>query len=205
MDHLHGLQKTSNYWQSLGTLLAHFHKNPQPLYDGEKGPIHGLDRDNYCGRNRQVNRFNTDGHAFFSDHRLQYQARLVYDNGFLGRPWIIHIESICEQLSELIPVQPVSLIHGDLWSGNLLINAEGEAALIDSAFYYGWLEADIAMTLLFGGFPADFYHAYNETWPLEAHWRNRVELYNLYHLLNHLNIFGVNYLEQVQSTISRYV
>ena len=145
-----------------------------------------------------------DGHAFFCDYRLLNQARLAYDNGFLESPWIIFIESICERLTELIPTQPASLLHGDLWSGNLLVNEEGLPALIDPAVYYGWREADIAMTFLFGGFPHDFYNSYNEIWSLESDWRKRVPLYNLYHLLNHLNIFGVSYLEQVQSTISRY-
>ena len=85
-----------------------------------------------------------------------------------------------------------------------MVNEKGLPALIDPAVYYGWREADIAMTFLFGGFPHDFYNSYNEIWPLESDWRKRVPLYNLYHLLNHLNIFGVSYLEQVQSTISRY-
>ncbi|MBE87789.1 MAG: ketosamine-3-kinase [Verrucomicrobiales bacterium] len=204
MDYVHGHEQSSNYWQSLGTDLAQLHRAPQPPQTSNEGPMYGLDRDNYCGKGRQLNHFCVDGHAFFSDYRLLHQARLAYDNGFLESPWIIYIESICERLTELIPAQPVSLLHGDLWSGNLLVNTEGQPCLIDPAVYYGWREADIAMTLLFGGFPHDFYNSYHETWPLETDWRKRVPLYNLYHLLNHLNIFGVSYLEQVQSTISRY-
>ncbi|MDG2471576.1 MAG: fructosamine kinase family protein [Pseudomonadales bacterium] len=204
MDYLYSQGQSANYWQSLGTQLAELHRAPQPLQSGIERPIYGLDRDNYCGKGRQFNHLCVDGHAFFCDYRLLNQARLAYDNGYLESPWIIHIESICERLTDLIPAQPVSLLHGDLWSGNLLINAKGQPALIDPAVYYGWREADIAMTLLFGGFPHDFYSCYHETWPLEPGWRKRVPLYNLYHLLNHLNIFGVSYLEQVQSTISRY-
>ena len=207
MDYLYGQGQSANYWQSLGTQLAKLHRAPQPPQPpqrGFEGPMFGLDHDNYCGKGRQFNALCVDGHAFFSDYRLLNQARLAYDNGFLESPWIIYIESICERLTELIPAQPVSLLHGDLWSGNLLVNAKGQPALIDPAVYYGWREADIAMTLLFGGFPHDFYSCYHETWPLEPDWRKRVPLYNLYHLLNHLNIFGVSYLEQVQSTISRY-
>lgn len=204
MDYLYGHGQSADYWQSLGSQLAKLHRAPQPPQAGNEDPMYGLDRDNYCGKGRQLNQLCVDGHAFFCDYRLLNQARLAYDNGFLESPWIIYLESICERLTELIPTQPASLLHGDLWSGNLLVNKKGLPALIDPAVYYGWREADIAMTLLFGGFPHDFYNSYNEIWPLEYDWRNRVPLYNLYHLLNHLNIFGVSYLEQVQSTISRY-
>ncbi|RZV55671.1 MAG: fructosamine kinase, partial [Pseudomonadales bacterium] len=97
-----------------------------------------------------------------------------------------------------------SLLHGDLWPGNILVDEHGRPALIDPAVYYGWRESDIAMTLLFGGLPHEFYRSYEACWPMEADWRSRVQLYNLYHLLNHLNIFGETYLAQVQDAIARY-
>lgn len=215
MEYIPSQQQTATYWSTLATQLADLHRNSHtPLNSSSprtqahedapnKAPF-GLEHNNYCGDNPQLNGWFADGHAFFSDQRLLQQARLAFDNGYLESPWVIHIESICERLTELIPVQPPSLLHGDLWSGNVLVDDKGQPALIDPAVYYGWREADIAMTLMFGGLPHDFYLAYDEAWPMEANWRNRVPLYNLYHLLNHLNIFGVSYLEQVQSTIGRY-
>ena len=215
MEYIPSQQQTTNYWHTLATQLADLHRNvnnslnhgsthTQTQENTADQQTFGLEHNNYCGDNAQHNGWFNDGHVFFSEQRLLQQARLAFDNGYLESPWIIHIESICERLTELIPVQPPSLLHGDLWSGNVLVDDKGQPALIDPAVYYGWREADIAMTLMFGGLPHDFYLAYDEAWPMEAHWRNRVPLYNLYHLLNHLNIFGVSYLEQVQSTIGRY-
>ena len=217
IEYIPSQQQTANYWTTLATELAELHRNSTSSLQGNQLSTHyesqsgltsrkpfGLEHDNYCGDNPQLNGWFEDGHAFFSDQRLLQQARLAFDNGYLESPWVIHIESICERLTELIPTQPPSLLHGELWSGNVLVDDKGQPALIDPAVYYGWREADIAMTLMFGGLPHDFYLAYDEVWPMEAHWRNRVPLYNLYHLLNHLNIFGVSYLEQVQSTIGRY-
>lgn len=215
MEYISESRQGHDYWTTLATQLASLHQhtvNGAFLDDvgGEppQGPIDnssfGLEHNNYCGDNQQVNGWFDDGHEFFSDQRLLYQARMAFDNGYLESPWVIHIESICERLTELIPAQPSSLLHGDLWPGNILSDERGQPALIDPAVYYGWREADIAMTLLFGGLPHEFYLAYDEAWPMEPRWRSRVPLYNLYHLLNHLNIFGVSYLEQVQGTISRY-
>ena len=218
MEYIPSQQQTATYWVTLAAQLAEQHRNLSGgLYDGQSyqdkssqpipsvdKPCFGLDHNNYCGDNSQVNGWFDDGHVFFSDQRLLFQARLAFDNGYLESSSVIHIESICKRLSELIPVQPPSLLHGDLWSGNILVDDKGQPALIDPAVYYGWREADIAMTLLFGGLPHDFYLAYDEAWPMAPNWRNRVPLYNLYHLLNHLNFFGVSYLQQVQNTIGRY-
>jgi protein-ribulosamine 3-kinase len=211
IEHIASKQQTSDYWRVFASQLADLHRNntsqdktsqsdltPRP-------PRFGLEHDNYCGENPQLNGWYNDGHAFFSEQRLLHQAQLALDNGFLEFQWVTYIESICKRLPELIPTQPSSLLHGDLWSGNLLVDEHGQPALIDPAVYYGWREADIAMTLMFGGLPHEFYLAYDEAWPMEAQWRNRVPLYNLYHLLNHLNIFGLSYSEQVKDTIGRYV
>ncbi len=200
-------RQRKDYWAVLASEVAQLHQYHLSHSGFETRPAHhvfGLEYNNYCGASLQVNGWFDNGHEFFCDQRLLYQARLAFDNGYLESPWVILIESICERLTELIPVQPASLLHGDLWSGNILVDENGEPALIDPAAHYGWREADIAMTLLFGGLPHEFYVTYDEEWPMETHWRARVPLYNLYHLLNHLNIFGVSYLEQVQTTISRY-
>ena len=209
MEYIASKQQTATYWTTLAAQMAELHGSNIQNQTTQEEPVatqsqFGLEHNNYCGDNTQVNGWFDDGHSFFSDQRLLYQARKAFDNGYLESPWIIHIESICERLTELVPTQPPSLLHGDFWSGNVLVDDEGLPALIDPAVYYGWREADVAMSLMFGGFPHEFYLAYDEAWPMESNWRNRVPLYNLSHLLNHLNIFGVSYLEQVQKTIGRY-
>ena len=210
MEYIEEARQANNYWSTLASQLAALHQYPLTGHSQSQSQSQsqsesfGLEHDNYCGDNRQANGWYEDGHQFFSDQRLLHQARQAFDNGYLESPWVIHIESICERLPELIPAQPPALLHGDLWSGNILGDEYGQPTLIDPAVYYGWREADIAMTLLFGGLPHEFYLAYEEAWPMEPRWRSRVPLYNLYHLLNHLNIFGISYLEQVQSTIGRY-
>lgn len=207
MEYISEARQAHNYWSTLAEQMAELHKHSLAETASLKhagSELFGLEHNNYCGDNLQVNGWFEDGHQFFSDQRLLYQARLAFDNGYLESPWIIHIESICERITELVPAQPPSMLHGDLWSGNILGDERGQPVLIDPAVYYGWREADIAMTLLFGGLPHEFYVAYEEAWPMEPRWRSRVPLYNLYHLLNHLNIFGVSYLEQVQTTIGRY-
>ena len=95
-------------------------------------------------------------------------------------------------------------LHGDLWSGNFLVGGDGHAVVIDPAVYYGSREAELAMPLLFGGFPAEFFDAYCEAWPLDEGWRERVELYKLYHLLNHLNLFGAGYLDSCLEIVKRF-
>jgi fructosamine-3-kinase len=114
------------------------------------------------------------------------------------------VENLTAQLKDLIPVEPASLLHGDLWSGNAITNSQGGPAIIDPAAHYGWAEAELAMTTLFGAFPNAFYQAYEEVRPLEPGYYARFPLYNLYHLLNHLNIFGRGYLGQVQAILRRF-
>ncbi|MGB5324282.1 MAG: fructosamine kinase family protein [Pseudomonadales bacterium] len=196
--------QASDYWQVLAARLADLHRHSPAGQAASLGSPYGLENDNWCGAQRQHNGWFEDGHEFFAEQRLLHQARIAFDNGYLESPWVISVESICERLTELVPWQPASLLHGDLWPGNILVDPQGQPALIDPATYYGWREADIAMTLLFGGLPHEFYRHYESCWPMEPGWRSRVALYNLYHLLNHLNIFGETYLAQVQDAIARY-
>ena len=219
MEHITSKQQSSDYWRIFASQLADLHRSylrqdsQQDRFHNDVSkqskitpdmPCYGLEHSNYCGESPQLNGWFEDGHAFFSEQRLLHQAKLALDNGLLESQWVTYIESICKRLADLIPEQPPSLLHGDLWSGNVLVDEHGQPALIDPAVYYGWREADIAMTLLFGGLAHEFYLAYDEAWPMETNWRNRVPLYNLYHLLNHLNIFGPTYAEQVKDTIARY-
>ncbi len=112
-----------------------------------------------------------------------------------------------DRLDDLLaaPEEPPCILHGDLWSGNYMTGPQGQAAIIDPAAYYGHREADLAMTQLFGGFTAEFYRAYEEEWPLPTGSKQRLDIYRLYHLLNHLNLFGGSYLGGCMETIRQYV
>lgn len=168
------------------------------------GPSFGYNQTTYCGLSRQSNDKMSDGHAFFAEHRLLLQGAWAFDAGHLTRPHMRQLERLCDRLPELIPEQPPSLIHGDLWSGNVLFDAGGQPVLIDPAVSWSWAEADLAMTRLFGGFDARFHDAYQAHRPLEPGFHQRVPIYNLYHLLNHLNLFGGGYRSSVLSVLKGF-
>ncbi|MBK9710186.1 MAG: fructosamine kinase family protein [Kouleothrix sp.] len=182
----------------LGTALAALHRSTAPAY--------GLDHDNYIGATPQPNGWAGSWLEFFRERRLRFQADLARRQG----RWTPQRERLMERLLGRLDrwidgraVQP-SLLHGDLWGGNFIVGPGGAPALIDPAAYYGDREADLAFTALFGGFPEAFYQAYAAAWPLPAGWRERQDLYNLYHLLNHLNLFGEGYGSQVDQVLRRY-
>ncbi len=185
------------YWDDFGRRLAQLHNHIADSF--------GFPHDNFLGTTPQPNPPTPDGFEFFAVHRLEFQARLAHERGILPTGDRDRIHKLARGLRERIPEQPASLIHGDLWSGNALTGPSGEPAIIDPAAHYGWAEAELGMTELFGGFPDRFFAAYLETRPLESGWRERLPIYNLYHLLNHLNLFGEGYLGQVQAILSRYV
>ncbi len=188
---------TSGVAEALGRGLAALHRVTAASY--------GLDHDNYIGANRQPNRQSEDWISFFGEQRLGFQMELARRNGYLTPTRARWLEKLLVRLGDWLPRQPpASLLHGDLWGGNWLTTGSGEPALIDPAVYYGHHEAELAFTELFGGFPAPFYRAYQEAWPLEAGYEERKEIYNLYHLLNHLNMFGEGYGGQVDSILRRF-
>ncbi|TXL12409.1 hypothetical protein BMR05_15450 [Methylococcaceae bacterium HT4] len=184
-----GINQTTQ--QQLGRQLAELHQTRQDYF--------GWHHDNFIGSNQQRNTRDNNWVNFWQEQRLMAQLKLASENGYTGK-----IQQQGEQLCLLIPeffssYQPqASLLHGDLWSGNAAADAEGRAIIYDPACYYGDRETDIAMTELFGGFSADFYAAYEEAWPLDSGYKTRKTLYNLYHILNHLNLFGSGYLCQAE-------
>ncbi len=196
MEDLQPAPARPDYWERFGHGLARMHEHI--------GPAFGFHHDNYIGSTPQPNPWTQDGYAFYAEHRLLYQARLAHARGLLSAQEVARVERIAQRLPDWVPPQPPSLLHGDLWSGNAMTDREGNPALVDPAAYYGWAEADLAMTALFGGFPERFYRAYLEARPLEPGWRERFSLYNLYHLLNHLNLFGTGYLPDVQAVLRRW-
>jgi len=171
---------------ALGAMLAALHR--------AQGEQYGWARDNYIGATPQENTANANWAEFWRRRRLEPQLALASRNGYrLEAPPVWRL---------LEGHQPAaSLLHGDLWGGNAGFLAGGAPVLFDPAVYYGDRETDLAMTELFGGFPEDFYEAYSDAWPLDKGYELRKQLYNLYHLLNHLNLFGGGYLAQVRATL----
>ncbi|MGI9288216.1 MAG: fructosamine kinase family protein [Pseudomonadales bacterium] len=196
LEFIESAPANTKYWHTLGEGLAELHKKPMPCF--------GFEHDNYCGSTAQPNPKTSCGYAFFGEQRLLFQAQLAYNKRRLTKNDLRALETLLSRLPELIPAQPPCLIHGDLWSGNVISDEDGDPVLIDPAAHWGWAEADIAMTLLFGGFAPQFYRAYEDSRPLAAGWRARVPLYNLYHLLNHLNLFGAAYYHDVSDIIHQY-
>ncbi|MCG3212064.1 MAG: hypothetical protein FOGNACKC_05711 [Anaerolineae bacterium] len=188
---------TPSIEQTLGRGLAQLHRSTAEKF--------GLNHDNFIGANPQPNRQTGNWVDFFREQRLGFQMELAGRNGYLHRERWQRLEKLLARLDNWLPARPpASLLHGDLWGGNWLTTASGQPALIDPAVYYGHREAELAFTELFGGFSATFYAAYAEAWPLETGYETRKPLYNLYHLLNHLNLFGEGYGSGVDSILRQY-
>jgi len=189
---------SSSSQQQLGQQLGRLHQVQQAYF--------GWHHDNYIGSNLQKNNRENDWVHFWQKQRLQVQLDLARQNGYAGE-----LQDLGAQLYEQVPLffssyQPqASLLHGDLWSGNASADDQGQATIYDPASYYGDREADIAMTELFGGYSRDFYEAYEKVWPLDSGYKKRKDLYNLYHILNHLNLFGRGYLSQAESMMHRLI
>ena len=164
----------------------------------------GWHRDNTIGTTPQPNAWNADWIEFWKTQRLGFQLRLAAQNGHGGR-----LQALGENLIDCCPAlfrghsPQASLLHGDLWGGNVACDATGEAVIYDPASYYGDREADLAMSELFGGFPSSFMRAYEEAWPVDEGYSLRRDFYNLYHLLNHLNLFGHGYLARSEAVMQR--
>lgn len=182
--------------QQLGHQLAQLHKNSHAYF--------GWSHDNFIGSTPQINTRNNDWISFWQEQRLAFQLKLAADNGYTGKVQKLGAELYLRVPQFFTNYQPsVSLLHGDLWSGNAASDVQEQAIIYDPACYYGDREADIAMTELFGGFGVDFYAAYNQAWPLDSGYQTRMTLYNLYHILNHLNLFGSGYLSQAEAMMSQ--
>ena len=197
MEYLKAGKKNIHWGRQLGQELALMHQR--------KSKTFGLERDNFIGSSPQKNKQSNNGYEFFAEHRLGFQNRMARNSKLLTMSESVQVDQLADRLEALIPNQEASLLHGDLWTGNAIWDEEGLPALVDPAVYYGWPEADIAMTVLFGNFGDDFYSAYQSMANLEIGWRKRLPLYNLYHLLNHLNLFGSSYHDQVMATIRNFL
>lgn len=182
----------NDFWENFGSQMACLHQHTAKEF--------GFNKDNYVGSLPQKNSWSEDPVEFYITCRLAPQLKLAGENKYdLGIS-----KYFIRNVSENIPDEPPSLIHGDLWNGNLLITSKGEPCLIDPAVAYAPREMDLAMMKLFGGFDHRLFSAYNEAFPLERGFEERLPLWQLYYLLVHLNIFGKGYLNQVNNIIRRY-
>ncbi|WP_204106502.1 MULTISPECIES: fructosamine kinase family protein [Spirulina sp. CCY15215] len=184
----------SRSWELMGKHLANLHQS-------QASDRFGWTRNNTIGSTPQMNPWSENWGQFFAEQRIGFQLRLAKRRG--GK--FPNTEQVVTRVKEILASwqpQP-SLVHGDLWSGNAACTVEGEPVILDPATYWGDREVDLAMTELFGGFPAAFYRGYNQTWPLDRGYEGRKSLYNLYHVLNHFNLFGGGYEDQGSKTITR--
>lgn len=186
----------AGFWDEFGTSLAKMHRHHSDHF--------GLDQDNYMGSLHQSNQKHSDWIGFFIHERLEPQSRMAREKGLLGRSFTSGMEKLYRRLPDIFPIEPPSLVHGDLWNGNYMADDTGSACLIDPAAYYGFREVDIAMSRLFGVFGGDFYEAYNREYPLEKGWLERVDICNLYPLLVHVNLFGRGYTGSVERIVGKF-
>ena len=199
------IRGTNEYWRVFGRELAAMHTADVSAYTG--GKKFGFSENNYIGAGPQDNTTEESWIVFFREHRLKPQISRAAASGYLSaRDKEMANVLLQGGALENVLIEPAypSLLHGDLWGGNVLPGTDGKAWLIDPAAYVGHAEADIAMTELFGGFPRAFYEAYQEVSPLASGYEKRRDLYNLYHLLNHLNLFGAGYLPPVRRILAEY-
>ena len=184
----------TDFWPKLGQQLANLHAYFRK--------IPGFHQDNFIGRSPQKNHCNGNWKEFFWQRRLLPQWEMAVQRGIPNttKPLWHKLEILWPAPLEGSSTQ-ASLLHGDLWSGNVLVSNSGEPVVIDPAVYYGDAEADLSLTYIFGGFPTPFYNAYHEIRPKSEGFARRQKVYQLYHLLNHFNLFGNSYMQSVESCL----
>jgi fructosamine-3-kinase len=189
--------RPEHYWRDFGVQLAALHQTTATSF--------GLEHDNYIGSLPQQNTLQDSWIDFFIRHRLDVQLRLAERSALADKSLLHNFETLYKKLPDLLVIEKPALLHGDLWSGNIMVNQQGAPGLIDPAVYFGHREIDIAMTQLFGGFHPEFLQVYHEAFPLQPGVEDRLQLYNLYPLLVHVNLFGASYLAQVKSILRRFI
>lgn len=196
MEYVEPGERCETYWDDFAIGLAKLHQQSADLF--------GLDHNNYIGSLPQRNDLSNSWVQFFIEQRLKRQLQTGIDGGRIDRVLVGKFESLFEKLPSLLPEEPPSLLHGDLWGGNVMTSPAGDPVLIDPAVYYGHREVDLAMTQLFGGFDSDFLMRYSEALPLMPGYKERLRLYNLYPLLVHVNLFGGGYKAQLEQVLKDF-
>lgn len=205
MEYLEAASRVSGYWEVFGRELATLHRaDCDSFASANRSLPFGFESDNYIGASLQINTPKESWLTFFRECRLfpQMKTAEMYFDSRMNKQCTKLLDHLDSYLVE--PEFP-SLIHGDLWSGNAVCGPDGKAWILDPAVYVGHFEAELAMTELFGGYPPFFYEAYHEINRIDRGYQDRRDLYNLYHMLNHLNLFGVSYLNSVQRILNKYV
>lgn len=197
LEHVEAGRKQPDYWEDYGRSMAALHKN----HSSEK---YGLDHDNYIGSLPQENDPMESWIDFFREKRLEFQLRLALKNGLVDEYFADRYRSFYELLPGLLPENSPSLLHGDMWSGNVMVGPDGKVCLIDPAVYYGHREIELSFTQMFGGFERTFYEAYHEAYPVDPGFDERISIYNMYPYMVHVNLFGTSYLSGVESVLRRY-
>ena len=185
-----------NFWKNFGHSLAQMHKLPQAYF--------GFEEDNFIGSLSQKNTISKKWSEFYATCRILPLVKKLKDDGVFSKNEMSYGENFCKKIDEILPAEPASLLHGDLWSGNYMIAKNGAAAIFDPAVYFGHREMDIGMTKLFGGFSQPFYEAYNEMYPLEKDWQQRIPYTQLYPLLVHAILFGGHYIESAREILREF-
>ncbi|HJL43525.1 MAG TPA: fructosamine kinase family protein [Myxococcales bacterium LLY-WYZ-16_1] len=186
------------YDEALGRGLAELH--------ARKSDRFGFPFDTTCGATQQPNPREEEWATFYREHRIRHQLDLLFDRGRIGSREARPIEVVLDRIEDWVgPACEPALIHGDLWSGNVYANQQGQPTLIDPAAYYAHPEAELGMMTLFGGFPERTYRAYESHSDVAADWRDRNELYRLYHLMNHANLFGGSYVSAAVDCAKRCI
>ncbi len=190
--------KPSDFFNRFGIAFAMLHQYTNTHF--------GFYEDNFIGATPQINSFSTNWVNFYFTNRLLYQYQLAEQNGYADATFKQGFKLIESKLDSILSgsEEPPCLLHGDLWGGNYMVDSKGQAVLIDPAVYYGHREVDLAMTKLFGGFTNEFYDNYNKAYPLKEGYEYRENIYLLYHVLNHLNLFGSSYKSQAIHLMNSY-
>jgi len=189
--------KTDVFWQNFGRSLALLHRDNSHSH-------FGLDHANFIGSLDQANDFETSWTAFYVNQRIEPQLKTAINSGCLNKTHTKAFHRLFNQLDELLPQEVPALTHGDLWSGNFLVGQNQKAVLIDPAVSFAHREMDLAMSHLFGGFSQIFYDVYQATYPLENGFHDRMDIYQLYYLMVHVNLFGGSYVEAVNQILEKY-
>lgn len=182
--------------RQFGKALAQLHQQTSDQF--------GLDHNNYIGRLPQSNTFHSNWADFFALERIEPQIKMCVETNKLDSSILRKVQGMYKKFGAIFPTELPALLHGDLWSGNFMFTKSGKTSIYDPAVYFGHREMDLAMTRLFGGFSADFYDGYNEIYPLQGGFDNRISIYNLYPILVHANLFGGSYARQAENIIKRY-
>lgn len=196
MEYIPTGQASPDFWQNFGHALGRLHQHSQAHF--------GLDHPNFIGSLAQSNKAHSDWPDFYISERLNPQITLARNRNLINKQTVKDFDRLFLRLTELCPAEPPALIHGDLWNGNFLVDVQGAPVLIDPSVAYAHREMDLAMTKLFGGFSETFYKAYEEIRPLEKGFSNRIEIYQLYYLMVHVNIFGTSYVPAVKKILASF-